>query len=81
MQTYRKYRPYAPVMMRERNWSNNIITHAPIWCSTDLRDGNQALSVPMNTEKKRAYFEALIAMGFKEIEVAYPSASQIEFDF
>lgn len=81
MQTYQKYRPYAPVMMKERNWSNNIITHAPIWCSTDLRDGNQALSEPMNAHQKRAYFQALVEMGFKEIEVAYPSASQMEFDF
>lgn len=80
-QTYKKYRPYAPVMMKERNWSSNIITHAPIWCSTDLRDGNQALALPMNAYQKRAYFQALVEMGFKEIEVAYPSASRAEFDF
>jgi 2-isopropylmalate synthase len=80
-QTYQKYRPYAPVMLKERNWSNNIITGAPIWCSTDLRDGNQALALPMNTEQKSAYFQALVGMGFKEIEVAYPSASRAEFDF
>ena len=81
MNAFKKYKPYPLVHLAQREWSNNIITSAPIWCSTDLRDGNQALVAPMNAQKKRAYFEALIRMGFKEIEVAYPSASKAEFDF
>ena len=81
MQSFKKYKPYPLVHLAQREWSNNIITSAPIWCSTDLRDGNQALVEPMNAQKKRAYFNALVGMGFKEIEVAYPSASKSEYDF
>jgi 2-isopropylmalate synthase len=64
-----------------RQWPNRTITHAPIWCSVDLRDGNQALAQPMSVEEKLEYFEMLVRIGFKEIEVGFPSASQIEFDF
>lgn len=81
MQEYKKYKPYPLVYLSHREWANNVITGAPIWVSTDLRDGNQALLEPMNTTKKLAYFQKLVEMGFKEIEIAYPSASQTDFDF
>jgi len=67
--------------MPARQWPGRVITHAPIWCSVDLRDGNQALAVPMDVEEKIEFFELLVRIGFKEIEVGFPSASQIEFDF
>ena len=76
-----KYRAFAPVQLVDRNWPNRTITQPPIWMSTDLRDGNQALFEPMNAEKKMRMFKTLCAIGFKEIEVAFPSASQTEFDF
>lgn len=77
-----KYRPaYQRVDLPDRTWPNNTITKAPIWMSTDLRDGNQALFEPMNAEQKLRMFKALVAIGFKEIEVAFPSASQTDFDF
>ncbi len=76
-----KYRPYPPVNLPNRQWPNKTITEAPQWCSIDLRDGNQALSIPMNLEDKLAMFDLLIDIGFKEIEVGFPSASQVEFDF
>ncbi len=76
-----KYHAFAPVQLVDRNWPNNTITRPPIWMSTDLRDGNQALFEPMNGEKKMRMFKTLCAIGFKEIEVAFPSASQTEFDF
>jgi 2-isopropylmalate synthase len=81
MHTYAKYRPYEPVIMDKREWADKTAEVAPVWVSTDLRDGNQALANPMNIEQKVAFFQALIEFGFKEIEVAYPSASQTEFDF
>ncbi|MBC7750820.1 MAG: 2-isopropylmalate synthase, partial [Candidatus Saccharibacteria bacterium] len=78
----KKYRPaYQRVDLPDRTWPNNTITKAPIWMSTDLRDGNQALFEPMNSEQKLRMFKALVAIGFKEIEVAFPSASQTDFDF
>ncbi|HEY0945257.1 MAG TPA: 2-isopropylmalate synthase [Opitutaceae bacterium] len=77
----RKYRPFPPVQLPNRQWPNRTITQAPIWCSVDLRDGNQALAQPMSVEEKLEYFELLVKIGFKEIEVGFPSASQIEFDF
>ena len=78
----KKYRPaYQRVELPDRTWPNNTITKAPIWMSTDLRDGNQALFEPMNAEQKLRMFKALVAIGFKEIEVAFPSASQTDFDF
>jgi 2-isopropylmalate synthase len=76
-----KYRPFPPVTLPNRQWPNRTFTHAPIWCSVDLRDGNQALAQPMSVEEKLEFFELLVKIGFKEIEVGFPSASQIEFDF
>jgi 2-isopropylmalate synthase len=76
-----KYRPFPPVPLPHRQWPNRTLTHAPIWCSVDLRDGNQALAQPMSVEEKLEYFDLLVKIGFKEIEVGFPSASQIEFDF
>ncbi len=76
-----KYRPFPPVDLPDRKWPERSITAAPTWCSVDLRDGNQALAVPMNVEQKLEYFDMLTRIGFKEIEVGFPSASQTEFDF
>jgi 2-isopropylmalate synthase len=76
-----KYRPFPPIALPDRRWPEARILHAPIWMSTDLRDGNQALFEPMNVEKKLRLFDLLCAIGVKEIEVAFPSASQLEFDF
>jgi 2-isopropylmalate synthase len=81
MHTYTKYTPYPTVKLDKREWADKSATVAPRWVSTDLRDGNQALANPMGIEQKIAYFKALVEFGFKEIEVAYPSASQTEFDF
>jgi 2-isopropylmalate synthase len=76
-----KYRPFPPVALPQRQWPNRVLARAPIWCSVDLRDGNQALSQPMSVEEKLEFFDLLVKVGFKEIEVGFPSASQIEFDF
>ncbi|MEN8303760.1 MAG: 2-isopropylmalate synthase [Campylobacterota bacterium] len=76
-----KYRPYPQIDLPNRQWPNNTITHAPKWCSVDLRDGNQALINPMNMDKKLELFALLLKLGFKEIEVGFPSASKVEFDF
>ena len=76
-----KYRPYPPVHLPDRRWPNRVLTQAPIWCSVDLRDGNQALAVPMNVSQKLEMFDALCQCGFKEIEVGFPSASNTEFAF
>ena len=76
-----KYRAFPAVQLPERTWPNRTITQVPVWCSSDLRDGNQALIEPMNGERKRRMFDALVKAGFKEIEVAFPAASQTEFDF
>ncbi len=76
-----KYRPFPPVVLPNRQWPNRTLDRAPIWCSVDLRDGNQALAQPMSVDEKLEYFELLVKIGFKEIEVGFPSASQIEFDF
>src|ERR1700744_422286 len=76
-----KYSAYAPVNLPDRRWPSNVITKAPIWCSVDLRDGNQALIEPMGVDRKNRMFDLLVKMGFKEIEVAFPSASQTDFDF
>ena len=78
---YSKYQPYAPVDLPDRTWPGNAITKAPIWCSVDLRDGNQALIEPMDSARKMAMFRVLVQMGFKEIEVGFPSASDTDFDF
>lgn len=76
-----KYRPYPPLNFNERSWPSKIIKQAPIWCSVDLRDGNQALIDPMNVEEKLKFFKKLLEIGFKEIEVGFPAASSIEKEF
>jgi len=76
-----KYRAFAPIVLPDRQWPSRVITKAPIWCSVDLRDGNQALIEPMGVDRKNRMFDLLIGMGFKEIEVAFPAASQTDFDF
>jgi 2-isopropylmalate synthase len=76
-----KYRPFPPVALPNRQWPSRTLTAPPIWCSVDLRDGNQALAIPMDVEEKLEFFDLLVRVGFKEIEVGFPSASQIEFDF
>jgi len=78
---FEKYRPTIPVDLRDRTWPDQRLTVAPRWCSVDLRDGNQALIDPMDPQRKRRMFEALVKMGFKEIEVGFPSASQPDYDF
>src|SRR5437879_2530703 len=76
-----KYRPFAPVHLANRQWPNRVLKRAPLWCSVDLRDGNQALAVPMNVSQKLELFQTLVKCGFKEIEVGFPSASNTEFTF
>jgi 2-isopropylmalate synthase len=76
-----KYRPFKPVPLPGRTWPSRTIERAPIWCSVDLRDGNQALVEPMGAERKRRMFDLLVKLGFKEIEVGFPAASQTDFDF
>lgn len=76
-----KYRPYPQIQLSDRTWPDKVIAKAPAWCSVDLRDGNQALIQPMNLEEKLEMFQLLVDVGFKEIEVGFPSASQVEFDF
>lgn len=76
-----KYHPFPPIYLPDRQWPSRTIQHAPIWCSVDLRDGNQALAIPMGIEEKLEMFDTLVKVGFKEIEVGFPSASQVEFDF
>lgn len=81
MQVNGKYRPFESVPIKNRTWPDNTITKAPIWCSVDLRDGNQALINPMTVEQKLEFFDLLVKIGFKEIEVGFPSASDTEFNF
>ena len=76
-----KYRPFPPIQLQNRTWVSKTLTNPPIWLSTDLRDGNQALIEPMDKHRKHQMFDLLVAIGFKEIEVAFPSASQVDFDF
>ncbi len=76
-----KYRPFAPVALPDRSWPARVIDRAPLWCSVDLRDGNQALIEPMGPQRKRRMFDLLVRLGFKEIEVGFPSASAPDFDF
>jgi 2-isopropylmalate synthase len=80
-QSAQKYQPFPPVNLKDRQWPNAVISQPPIWMSTDLRDGNQSLFEPMDAEKKLRMFNMLCQMGFKEIEVAFPSASQTDFNF
>ena len=79
-QAHKKYIPFEPIKISKRNWPDNKITKAPIWCSVDLRDGNQALIEPMNLEEKLIMFDTLIKAGFKEIEIGFPSASETEYE-
>jgi 2-isopropylmalate synthase len=78
---FEKYRPYIPMVLEDRTWPNRTIERAPRWCSVDLRDGNQALIDPMDPARKLKMFHELVAMGFKEIEIGFPAASQPDFDF
>ena len=77
----RKYRPFPPLPLPDRQWPDRTLTRAPIWCSVDLRDGNQALPTPMSVEEKLELFDLLVRIGFKQIEVGFPSASDTEFNF
>lgn len=81
MMNYKKYKRFETISLPDRTWPNKHIEHAPTWCSVDLRDGNQALVTPMKIEEKVEMFQTLVDLGFKEIEVGFPSASQIEYDF
>ncbi len=76
-----KYRPFAPIALPDRTWPSRVITRPPVWCSVDLRDGNQALIEPMDAERKLRMFRLLVKMGYKEIEIGFPAASQTDFDF
>jgi 2-isopropylmalate synthase len=78
---FEKYQPYVPIVLKDRTWPNVVTDKAPLWCSVDLRDGNQALIDPMDPARKLKMFSELVKMGFKEIEVGFPSASQPDFDF
>src|ERR1700709_1632625 len=76
-----RYRPQVPLVLADRTWPDKSIDKAPLWCSVDLRDGNQALIDPMDPERKMRMFKALVKRGFKEIEVGFPAASQPDYDF
>ena len=76
-----KYKAFKPINLKDRKWPNKVIQEAPVWCSVDLRDGNQALIEPMGSERKNRMFSLLCKLGFKEIEVGFPSASKTDFDF
>src|ERR1051326_7488875 len=76
-----KYVPAPTVMLNDRVWPSRVIDKPPVWCSVDLRDGNQALCDPHNSIRKNKMFDLLVRVGFKEIEIGLPSASQMEFDF
>ncbi len=78
---YEKYRSFEPIDIEDRSWPSRVISKAPLWCSVDLRDGNQALIEPMDPERKWRMFETLVSIGFKEIEVGFPSASEADFQF
>ena len=78
---FEKYDAYVPLDLRDRTWPDNRLTAAPMWCAVDLRDGNQALIDPMDPSRKLKMFTTLVAMGYKEIEVGFPSASQTDYDF
>jgi 2-isopropylmalate synthase len=78
---FRRYQPFSPIELTDRTWPATRIERAPLWCSVDLRDGNQALIDPMTPARKRRMFDLLVRMGYKEIEVGFPSASQTDFDF
>ena len=77
---YKKYIPFKPINIPDRTWPDKVITKAPVWCSVDLRDGNQALVDPMNLQEKLELFDTLVKIGVKEIEVGFPSASETEYE-
>ena len=77
----KKYKPYTPLNLPDRQWPSNVVKKAPIWLSTDLRDGNQALANPMTIAQKSIFFDTLLKCGFKEIGIAYPAASDTDFTF
>ena len=79
--SYKNYKPYGSINLKNRKWPNKLIEKAPIWCSVDLRDGNQSLPIPMNVDEKVKLFKLLVDIGFKEIEVGFPSASNTEYQF
>ena len=81
MKSKHVYRPFAPIRLCGRQWPDRVVTKAPIWCSVDLRDGNQSLPNPMTVDKKIEMFKTLVSCGFKEIEVGFPAASPTEFEF
>ena len=81
MTKYNKYTQYKTVDIKQRDWPNNSLNKCPIWCSVDLRDGNQALAEPMDSNRKMKFFKKLIDVGYKEIEVGFPSASDTDFNF
>ena len=76
-----KYRPFAPINLPDRTWPSRTLTAPPMWCSVDLRDGNQALIEPMDSARKMRMFTQLLKIGFKEIEIGFPAASQTDFNF
>src|SRR3979411_687208 len=78
---HERYQPFLPLQLTDRTWADKRIEQAPLWCSVDLRDGNQALIDPMDPERKRRFWDVLLKVGFKEIEVGFPSASQPDYDF
>ena len=78
---FHRYRPYATVDLADRTWPDVVLDRAPTWCSTDLRDGNQALVNPMDIARKRHFFDLLVRLGVEEIEVGFPAASKADFDF
>ena len=78
---FHKYRPFEPIDLSDRQWPSQVITQPPRWCSVDLRDGNQALIDPMNVDEKLAMWDLLLEIGFAEVEVGFPAASQPDFDF
>ena len=77
---FQKYIPFQPQPITNRTWPDKVLTHAPVWCSVDLRDGNQALIDPMNLQEKLEYFHTLLDIGVKEIEIGFPSASETEYE-
>jgi len=78
---WQRYSAFKPINLPDRTWPSKVITKAPRWCAVDLRDGNQALIDPMTPDRKRRMFDLLVRMGYKEIEIGFPSASQNDFDF
>ena len=81
MTKYTKYTSYPQINLKNRTWPLKVIKTSPIWCSVDLRDGNQALAEPMDSERKMKFFKKLVEIGYKEIEVGFPSASETDFNF